>query len=261
MGLGNTKTGWFTALIPILPMWFSTWETYHTHTLYLGYFNGPTEGLIIACLCMALSGVYGPHIWHEKIADTIGYQEIFHDYSFKDLWFPVIFSTFIFIHLPFCVKNVVSARRAQGLPVLPVFLEWTPILTFTAAGCAWAFSPYTTLRSENHIVLFCLTLSFAFGRMTTKVILAHLLRQPFPYWTVMLVPLIGGAFLVNTPPLLGYGTISAGLELWYLRGYFVFALVVYFNWAVKTIDMICGYLGIKCLTIPYQEENGRVKNT
>lgn len=23
-------------------MFFSTWETYHTHTLYLGYFNGPT---------------------------------------------------------------------------------------------------------------------------------------------------------------------------------------------------------------------------
>lgn len=26
-------------------MFFSTWETYHTHTLYLGYFNGPTGKL------------------------------------------------------------------------------------------------------------------------------------------------------------------------------------------------------------------------
>jgi ethanolaminephosphotransferase len=42
MGYGPTKTGAFTALIPCLPMFFSTWETYHTHTLYLGYFNGPT---------------------------------------------------------------------------------------------------------------------------------------------------------------------------------------------------------------------------
>jgi hypothetical protein len=42
MGLGPSKTGVFTALIPCLPMFFSTWETYHTHTLYLGYFNGPT---------------------------------------------------------------------------------------------------------------------------------------------------------------------------------------------------------------------------
>lgn len=42
MGLGPSKTGAFTAMIPCLPMFFSTWETYHTHTLYLGYFNGPT---------------------------------------------------------------------------------------------------------------------------------------------------------------------------------------------------------------------------
>src|SRR5436190_7074604 len=42
MGLGTSKSGVFTALVPCLPMFFSTWETYHTHTLYLGYFNGPT---------------------------------------------------------------------------------------------------------------------------------------------------------------------------------------------------------------------------
>ena len=42
MALGHSKKGAFTALIPCLPMFFSTWETYHTHTLYLGYFNGPT---------------------------------------------------------------------------------------------------------------------------------------------------------------------------------------------------------------------------
>jgi ethanolaminephosphotransferase len=48
LGYGSTKIGAFTALIPVLPMFFSTWETYHTHTLYLGYFNGPTGELIRA---------------------------------------------------------------------------------------------------------------------------------------------------------------------------------------------------------------------
>jgi hypothetical protein len=42
VGLGHSRKGVVTALIPCLPMFFSTWETYHTHTLYLGYFNGPT---------------------------------------------------------------------------------------------------------------------------------------------------------------------------------------------------------------------------
>ena len=31
-------------------MFFSTWETYHTHTLYLGYFNGPTGMNLTAVL-------------------------------------------------------------------------------------------------------------------------------------------------------------------------------------------------------------------
>ena len=46
VGYGSTKIGAFTALIPVLPMFFSTWETYHTHTLYLGYFNGPTGAFL-----------------------------------------------------------------------------------------------------------------------------------------------------------------------------------------------------------------------
>ena len=39
MALGSTHIGAFTAMIPCLPMFFSTWETYHTHTLYLGIFQ------------------------------------------------------------------------------------------------------------------------------------------------------------------------------------------------------------------------------
>lgn len=32
---------------------------YHTGTLYLGYFNGPTEGVLIACAIHIISAVFG----------------------------------------------------------------------------------------------------------------------------------------------------------------------------------------------------------
>ena len=55
MGLGSTPKGVFTALTPCIPMFFSTWETYHTHTLYLGYFNGPTGTFYLrSALCYLL---------------------------------------------------------------------------------------------------------------------------------------------------------------------------------------------------------------
>ncbi|KAH6657767.1 CDP-alcohol phosphatidyltransferase [Truncatella angustata] len=264
MALGTSKSGVFTALVPCLPMFFSTWETYHTHTLYLGYFNGPTEGLLIACAVMALSGIYGPGIWTQPIVDLVGsknllgYDHLIGDHSIRDIWILIIVGSLFIGHVPFCVLNVVKARRKNNLPVLPVFLEWTPMAVYTFSIGAWLYSPYTTLREDNHLVLFCLTMSFVFGRMTTKMILAHLTRQPFPYWTVMLAPLVGGAILANLPRL-GFEPISAKNELLYLYGYFIFSAVVYFRWAYLVTTSICNFLGINALTIPYekQQENKR----
>jgi len=91
-------------------------------------------------------------------------------------------------------------------------------------------------------------MSFVFGRLTTKIILHHLTNQPFPYWTVLLLPLVGGALLGNLPRL-GFSAIDPTAELWYLRAYFVFALSAYMRWAYVVIDKICAYLDINCLTI------------
>ncbi|KAI1396644.1 CDP-alcohol phosphatidyltransferase [Hypoxylon fuscum] len=259
MALGTSKSGVFTALCPCLPMFFSTWETYHTHTLYLGYINGPTEGILIACSFMAVSGICGPGIWTERIVDIVGkhnlfgYDDLVGDYSIRDIWIAMIVCSLLIGHIPFCVLNVVKARRRNKLPILPVFLEWTPMAVYTFSIGAWLYSPHSTLLRENHLVLFCLTMSFVFGRMTTKMILAHLTRQPFPYWTVMLVPLVGGAILGNLPRF-GFAPISAELEHYYLWAYFVFAFVVYFRWAFLVTSSICDFLGINCLTIPHEKQ-------
>lgn len=248
MGLGPSKTGAFTALVPCLPMFFSTWETYHTHTLYLGAFNGPTEGLIIACLAMVVSGYLGPQIWQYRVADYLGYPEVLGALTFRDLWVRIILLAFFTAHLPSCIWNVAQARRRQNLPLWPVFLEWIPMAVFTASCAAWLGSPYSILLRENHLLVFCLTLSFVFGRLTTKIILHHLTHLPFPYGTVSLVPLaIGG--IMAWLPLFGYDPVSPTFERWYIYGYLVFAMVQYFVWAVRVINRICEVLDINCLTI------------
>ena len=281
MGLGPTKTGAFTAMIPCLPMFFSTWETYHTHTLYLGYFNGPTgtpaslpqneqrtltihtEGLILACTVMLISGSYGPAVWQTPLSSLFTLPPLLQSFSAhtpRDLWVPIILTSFFSAHLPSCILNVVKARRSQNLPLLPVFLEWIPMLVYTASTAAWLSSPYSILLQENRLVLFCMTQSFVFGRMTTKIILAHLTRQRFPYWTVLMAPLVGGAVLTNVPRLGLPRIMSSSVELWYLWAYFVFAVVVYFRWALLVINSICEYLGISCLTIPHRRGKGEVPN-
>lgn len=252
MGLGSTRIGALTALIPTLPMFFSTWETYHTHTLFLGYFNGPTEGLMIAAIIMMISGIYGPQVWQKPISEMVGHKETLGAVSVQDFWAGLLLVAFFVAHLPGCVHNVVKARRTKNLPVAPVFLEWSPMILFCGSLVAWLGSPYSFLLKDNHLCLLCLTLSFVFGRMTTKTILAHLTRQPFPYWTALLAPLVGGAFLVNFP-YFGFDPVSAEIQLYYLWAYFFTSMIVYSRWAYVVCTAICNYLGINCLTIPEEK--------
>lgn len=248
MGFGASQLGAWTALVPCLAMYFSTWETFHTHTLYLGYFNGPTEGLLIAIAIMIASGIWGPQIWSQPITDLVDLPQVFGTSSVKDLWLPILLVGFFLGHLPACVLNVASARKSQGLPFTPLLKESLPMVLFTGCNIAWLFSPYSTILSDNHFVLYCWTITFVFGRMTTMIILAHLLRQPFPYWTILQAPLIGGAVLANLPRL-GLPQVSPWFELLYLWLFFVFAGVVYGHWAVLVINRITTFLGINCLTI------------
>lgn len=126
------------------------------------------------------------------------------------------------------------------------------MFVFAGSLVAWLGSPYSALLADNHLCLLCLTLSFVFGRMTTKTILAHLTRQPYPYWTMLLAPLVGGAVLVNLP-YIGLPPVSATIEVLYLWVYLAFAVIVYFRWAFLVINAICDYLGIQCLTIPEEK--------
>ncbi|KAG9594651.1 sn-1,2-diacylglycerol cholinephosphotransferas-like protein, partial [Aureobasidium melanogenum] len=252
MGLGSTRLGALTALVPTLPMFFSTWETYHTHTLFLGYFNGPTEGLIIAALIMILSGYYGPTLWTSPLASLFGHEQFLGKTCFLDLWGPILILGLCLAHIPDCVNNVYQARKGRNQSLIPVLLEWAPIFIFTGSLCAWLGSPYSHLLKDNHLSLLCFTLSPAFGRMTTKIILAHLTRQDFPMWTVMLAPLLLGSILINLP-YIGLPGLSASSELWFLRGYLAFATIVYARWAIYVCNSICNYLGINCLTIPEEK--------
>jgi ethanolaminephosphotransferase len=118
-----------------------------------------------------------------------------------------------------------------------------------------------------------LTMTFVFGRMTTKIILvylrdklfanfqAHLTKQPFPYFTSLILPLISLAIVINIPvltktyvfkstPSNGSNPIVSPLvESLCLWGYLVLACVVYFRWAFVVIERICTFLDINCLTI------------
>ncbi|KAK9381485.1 CDP-alcohol phosphatidyltransferase-domain-containing protein [Kockiozyma suomiensis] len=254
MGLGSTPSGAFITMVSCLAMFFSTWETYHTHTLYLGYINGPTEGIIIACLLMIVSGVFGPQIWQLNLNEIIYVPSFLPEsvqyFRVSDIFVFVVACAFFFVHLPFCIYNVYQARMRRNQPFYPVLLEIFPFVWASISVVFWFGSEYSDILYRNHLVLFALTTSFAFGRVTTKIILAHLTLQPFPYWTIMMVPIYVAPFLFYVfPRVFGINLFLGKFEVAYLWGYFFFASAYFLSWARIVIDAICDYLGINCFTI------------
>lgn len=245
MGMGSGPSAAAIALCTCIAMYLSTWETYHTHTLYLGYLNGPTEGIIIAVSLMLVSGYYGPQVWKQNLVDIVPVTSIFVSPTFtlSDLWvFAAVAGVFVG-HLPVCLYNVYnSISRDQFKASLNQLL---PIGLLSVATYSWLLSPNSCILPNNHLVLFCLTISFVFCRVTTSIILAHLTRQPFPYWSVPMYPLFIGGIVFRIIP----GLTGGWFELTYLWLYFAFMSVYFSIYSTRVVGSICRFLGIECLRI------------
>jgi ethanolaminephosphotransferase len=59
LGLGHSVSAAILLYVTVAGFYMSTAEEYYTGVLYLGYVNGPTEGIIVTCLAFIWTGLYG----------------------------------------------------------------------------------------------------------------------------------------------------------------------------------------------------------
>ncbi|KAI7853529.1 CDP-alcohol phosphatidyltransferase-domain-containing protein [Circinella umbellata] len=261
LGMGHSIGSVILYSIAMFGFYLSTAEEYHTGTLYLGYVNAPTEGVIISCIVFILSGVYGPSMWElplgQFVPESWSLPAILDSMPLCHVIILFIAFMFLFTHLPACFYAMYKACRKNNKPfVSTMLIQNFPITIYCAAFFFWVTSPYSFILSHHHYILYCLTTGIVFGRMATKIILAHLLKTRFPRFTVLLIPLIVGAIISNLPRVFDISPIfTPETEYYYICGYFAFALIAYLKWATLVIDSFCSYLGIRCLVIPKQKKN------
>ncbi|KAI9105429.1 CDP-alcohol phosphatidyltransferase-domain-containing protein [Phlyctochytrium arcticum] len=254
LGMGFS---WYTVLLyaaASATFFCSTWENYHTGSLYLGYINGPTEGLIIACSLLIISGIFGPGFWAQKIETAIPALSkiIPGDLPLLYLFLATTVTMAVTTQIPVSIFRVYQARRNSNLPVGEAMKQLIPFTVYMLSTFLWIGSPFSTIM-HNHIIAYIITTGLVFGRIATAIILAHVTHSPYPtYWT-MLLPLVAGAIFTNLPFLLSSGPIISPLqETLYLYTFLVYAAISYLNWALCVIDRFCTYLGISCLKIQYR---------
>lgn len=167
----------------------STWEEYHTHTLFLSKFSGPVEGILIICALYIVTGIFGPEIWKLHLFDldlsSLGYGT----YGISTSMFYVVagFSS-LYFNIASAMNNVSKKYKAdrkllssaadkqthlayEGL--IPFFGYYASVIAFIS------FYPEALTKYAMPLILSIgLTVAFCVGR----IILAHLTLQDFPFF-------------------------------------------------------------------------------
>ncbi len=254
-------TGELSSLFMLIVFWgfyLPTWETYHTGVLYLGYVNAPTEGIIFGCLIILGSAIWGPQVYHLPLSTLSRYQlpAWLGQLTLKNFLTAFAIGACLIGLIPFCMLAVYQDCQKKNKSFRKALGELKFMVYVSLAAYAWLWSPYTVAR-QNHFILFHVATGVAFGKMATKIILAHLTKQPFPGYTGLITPLFVGAALFNFVPTI-FPTLDTGMlakaEHAYLWAFLVLALVGYGNWIYHVINSFCSYLDINCLTIKQKKK-------
>lgn len=184
-------------LASVCNFYASTWEEYHTHTLYLSEFSGPVEGILIICAFYIVTGIVGPSIWNTHLFDldlksinmgtvSISTQTLYVVGGLGQLYFNTVSAMRnVAKHYQLDVK-LLKSKTAKSTDL--AFFGLVPFFAYYAAILLLVtFYPEIVTDYGFALVLnIGLTIAFSVGR----IILAHLTIQDFPYFQPpMLLPL------------------------------------------------------------------------
>ncbi|KAJ2961355.1 hypothetical protein NQZ79_g3358 [Umbelopsis isabellina] len=241
--------------------YLSTWEEYHTGTLYLSYFSGPVEGIIILVAIHTISGIFGPEFWLLKFSDLFGFLDdvapLVGNLRLNE-GFAVFAAFSLALNIVAGFHNVYMAASSQKRPVLPALLGFAPFVA--ACGIAYLWLQASPSIVHEHLLPFVLYIGASFGYQVGLIITAHLTKAPFPYFNLMLVPLAIGCINANLPNIIGIEPFFQGKkELPFLWSCFAFSILVYAHFAISVINELCDYFDIWCLTIKHKKAGDQTK--
>jgi len=270
LGLGRS---WWTVSSQIATLanfYLTTWEEYHTGQLYLGYFSGPVEGILMICSIFFISGYFGPAFWDQKIWTFTHLEHIPPFDRLPNLPLSESFMVFGAFGLGYNIitsyVNVLHATRQQRqkdrVSSLRPLLLLLPFCGSALIQVAWLSHP----RYNNSYIIdspafvpFLCAWGLQFAHMVGRMILAHVTKGDFPLWDWVWIWSALGAADANLPkvfgipPLIQHSQKNTTIFVWLTL--FV-SLIVYARFVTLVIKDITNYLGIACFTVRKRDEKG-----
>jgi len=247
--------------------YLTTWEEYHTGTLYLSHFSGPAEGILMIVAIYFITAVKGTQFWDQGILGLLGLTKVewvasrIPDYGLNEA--VMVFGTFgVALNVITSYYNVYSHQKSVKKSVLTPLVRLLPFPTMVALQLLWLSYPTYDDSAIIHSALFIPFLcawGLQFAHQVGKMILAHVTKQPFPLFDPMwiLTGLLGldanAEWLFNRRPILQTTPQHQALVIY---AYLFISFATYGHFVYLVINEITNYLGIACFTVRKKDKAG-----
>lgn len=277
-GASNMGTGWpvlISLFATLSNFYLSTWEEYHTGTLFLSVISGPVEGILLVVGLMLLLAFTGPAIFQENFFEALRLTPILESVGVSVKSFPqyianatVMDSYMVFggvallFNILSATANVIKSCRKQKKPVYPALSGTFPYLGFLASLIGWAVIAPEVIENAYLLLPFTLGTGFIVALSVGRIITAHVTDQEFPPVSFpMFFPAI--AIAINMVAKNEYGFSADQLEnlniglVWASLGS---AASIYGFFVSELVVEITDYLDIWCLSIKHPKVTKEDKN-
>ncbi|EEB09140.1 diacylglycerol ethanolaminesphotransferase [Schizosaccharomyces japonicus yFS275] len=222
----------------------STWEEFHTGTLYLSYVSGPVEGILIVVAIFTVTGAKGVEFWTRQHAmpDFFGNLVLIYKptFSYGDCLVAFL-GTGLVLNVVASIANALATVKGCCCRAFKILLGLLPYLVqWMAVGLL--FIKYRSFFDQHFLIIYILN-AFIFAYTVGLVILAHVTEARFPYWNVLMLP-----FVVLAADSLTFNIFTPYMTE-YLFAYLGFSIGVYGNFVAHVIAMITEEFNIRCLTM------------
>lgn len=239
----NTGSGWkpvIAQFATLLNFYLSTWEEYHTGTLYLSEFSGPVEGIIMVVFLFFLTAYFGPQFWNETF--------ILDKYTPNDMYF-IVCGVGLFFNIISAASNVIKSRQTNKLPVAPSLTGVIPFVLFYVSVFIFAGEVINT----RVLIPFMLSVGLTSALSVGRIITAHVTSQKFPITNPLMVyPTVAYAIKYFGVSFWGWDNVSTVNNLvWAGLG---LTIGTYAMFVSELIIEITTYLDIWCLTIKHKKK-------
>lgn len=262
----NLGRSWWTVasqIVTLANFYLTTWEEYHTGVLYLSYFSGPVEGILIIIAVFLITGYFGPSFWDQRLWTFLHLDNIPLISSLPNFPLNECFLIFAASGVGFNIYNsYYNVRLAhKGETTLRPLLYLLPFVFTVIIQIAWLSHPKfndSWIIDSSAFVPFLSAWGLQFAHQVGRIILAHVTKGSFPVWDWDWIWSVLGAVDANLP-LVGLTPViqrSSRYTIIFVWMTFGISFISYARFVTLVIRDITDYLGIACFSVKKRDDKG-----